>query len=149
MPCPSSGCFVMTKCVRQHKVVKGGKLQKSESSSHLCHHCRRVHKCLASFHKYLCKKVEGLQNNFSLCSFSDSRQHVSDDGVLRERQNMLQEENARLRNMRTCQRCHDHPVGVIFLPCGHIIACTTCAPNIRRCLRCDTVIRATANVFFS
>ena len=32
MPCPSSGCFVMTKCVRQHKVVKGGKLQKSESS---------------------------------------------------------------------------------------------------------------------
>ena len=32
MPCPSSGCFVMTKCVCQHKVVKGGKLQKSESS---------------------------------------------------------------------------------------------------------------------
>ena len=32
MPCPSSGCFVMTKCVRQHKIVKGGKLQKSESS---------------------------------------------------------------------------------------------------------------------
>ena len=32
MPCPSSGCFVMTKCVRRHKVVKGGKLQKSESS---------------------------------------------------------------------------------------------------------------------
>ena len=32
MPCPSSGCFVMTKCIRQHKVVKGGKLQKPESS---------------------------------------------------------------------------------------------------------------------
>ena len=32
MPCPSSACFVVTKCVRQHKVVKGGKLQKSESS---------------------------------------------------------------------------------------------------------------------
>ena len=32
MPCPSSGCFVMIRCVRQHKVVKGGKLQKSESS---------------------------------------------------------------------------------------------------------------------
>ena len=31
IPCPSSGCFVMTKYVRQHKVVKGGKLQKSES----------------------------------------------------------------------------------------------------------------------
>ena len=32
IPGPSSGCFMMTKCVRQHKVVKGGKLQKSESS---------------------------------------------------------------------------------------------------------------------
>ena len=32
MPCPSSGCLVMTKRVRQHKIVKGGKLQKSESS---------------------------------------------------------------------------------------------------------------------
>ena len=31
MPGPSSGCFVMTKSVRQHKIVKGGKLQKSES----------------------------------------------------------------------------------------------------------------------
>ena len=31
MPCPSSGCFVMTKSVRQHKILKGGKLQKSES----------------------------------------------------------------------------------------------------------------------
>ena len=29
---PSSGCFVMTKSVRQHKIVKGGKLQKSEFS---------------------------------------------------------------------------------------------------------------------
>ena len=32
MPCPSSGCFVMTKCVHQHKAVKGGKLQKPEPS---------------------------------------------------------------------------------------------------------------------
>ena len=28
----SSECFVMTKSVRQHKIVKGGKLQESESS---------------------------------------------------------------------------------------------------------------------
>ena len=92
---------------------------------------------------------EELQSDFSLCSFSDNGQQVGVDGNLRERHNMLQEENARLRNMRTCQRCHDHPVGVIFLPCGHIITCATCAPNVRRCLRCDTVIRATVNVIFS
>ena len=32
MPASSSGNFVMTKSVRQHKIVKDGKLQKSESS---------------------------------------------------------------------------------------------------------------------
>ena len=32
MPCPSSGCFVMTKCVHQLKIIKGGKLQKFEPS---------------------------------------------------------------------------------------------------------------------
>ena len=53
MPCPSSGCFVMTKCVCQHKIVKGGKLKRSESSI-MCRRCKRVHKCLASFHKHPC-----------------------------------------------------------------------------------------------
>ena len=32
MPGPSSECFVMTKTIRRHKIVKGGKLQKSEPS---------------------------------------------------------------------------------------------------------------------
>ena len=32
MPGPSSGCFVMIKSVRQHGIVKGGKLQKSKPS---------------------------------------------------------------------------------------------------------------------
>ena len=32
VPDPFSGCFVMTKSVRQHKIGKGRKLQKSESS---------------------------------------------------------------------------------------------------------------------
>lgn len=71
------------------------------------------------------------------------------EGGLHERQQVLQRENARLRDMRMCQRCHVNNVGVIFLPCGHIMACTDCAPNIRRCIRCNAVIRATANVYFS
>ena len=32
IPSPSSGCFVMTRSVHQRKIVKGGKLQKPESS---------------------------------------------------------------------------------------------------------------------
>ena len=32
MPYPSSASFLMTKSARQYKIIKGGKLQKSESS---------------------------------------------------------------------------------------------------------------------
>ena len=40
--------------VRQHKIVKGGKVQESWVLSHLFFHYRRVCRCLASFHKHLC-----------------------------------------------------------------------------------------------
>jgi len=66
-----------------------------------------------------------------------------------ERQRVLQEENDQMRSSRICRQCCTKPVGVIFLPCRHVVACTGCAPNVRRCTRCDAIIRATANIFFS
>ena len=48
----SSGCFVVSKSVSQHMIVKSGKLKKTCVLSHLYPHCRRNHKCLASFHKH-------------------------------------------------------------------------------------------------
>ena len=52
MPCPSSGCFLMTKSVCQHKITKGGK--QSLVISHLFCHCTSVHKPVASFHEHPC-----------------------------------------------------------------------------------------------
>ena len=60
MPCPSSGFFVMTKSVCRHKIVRGGKLQKSESSliSVVIAEGSTVlllqKKCLANFDKHPC-----------------------------------------------------------------------------------------------
>ena len=48
------GCFVMTESFRKLKIVKGGKTPQVWVLSHLCCHCRRVHKCLASFHTHPC-----------------------------------------------------------------------------------------------
>lgn len=84
-----------------------------------------------------------------------STQDIATDGEFNnDRVQQLQQENARLQEMRTCKVCHKNPVGVIFLPCGHIVACTTCAPNVRKCPgpsnnNCQYTIRATANVYFS
>ncbi|CAG2110562.1 unnamed protein product, partial [Medioppia subpectinata] len=40
-------------------------------------------------------------------------------------------------------------IGVVFLPCGHQLACTQCAPCVTDCPICRKVIRGTVKTFFS
>ncbi|PVD28774.1 hypothetical protein C0Q70_11369 [Pomacea canaliculata] len=59
----------------------------------------------------------------------------------------LREENARLKARRLCRTCKTSMVGMIFLPCGHVVSCTECGAKTRHCTLCNELIRATANVF--
>nr|XP_034334622.1 uncharacterized protein LOC117691855 isoform X4 [Crassostrea gigas] len=61
----------------------------------------------------------------------------------------LAEENRLLREQRTCKICLDAEVGVVFLPCGHICCCRTCAPKVGQCPVCRTNIRSKMHVFNS
>ncbi|KAK7107862.1 baculoviral IAP repeat-containing protein 7-like [Littorina saxatilis] len=58
-------------------------------------------------------------------------------------------ENERLKARQKCKICKQAQVGMIFLPCGHILACTQCGPKTRNCTHCGEFIRATANVYLS
>ena len=40
-------------------------------------------------------------------------------------------ENSRLREEKTCKVCMDAEVGVVFLPCGHLVVCPNCAPSLK------------------
>ncbi|CAC5363206.1 unnamed protein product [Mytilus coruscus] len=55
----------------------------------------------------------------------------------------LEEENQNLRDQQTCKICLDEPIAIVFLPCGHLAACVTCAPALRRCPICRTFIKGT------
>ena len=59
----------------------------------------------------------------------------------------LQETNRRLRQRQTCRLCRDRAVDTIFLPCGHLCTCESCAATIRACCLCHVVIRGTAHVY--
>ncbi|KAK7107747.1 hypothetical protein V1264_015611 [Littorina saxatilis] len=59
----------------------------------------------------------------------------------------LQETNHRLRRRVTCRLCGNRPVDTIFLPCGHLCTCETCAATIRMCCLCNDRIRGTAHVY--
>lgn len=61
----------------------------------------------------------------------------------------LELENARLKEQRTCKVCMDTEVGVVFLPCGHLICCVNCAPSLKDCAVCRTPIQGTVRTFMS
>nr|CAD7399306.1 unnamed protein product [Timema cristinae] len=59
----------------------------------------------------------------------------------------LLEENRRLKDARQCKICMDKDATVVFLPCAHLITCTTCAPSLNNCPMCRKNIRGTVRTF--
>ena len=54
-------------------------------------------------------------------------------------------ENQRLK----CKICLDNEVGVIFLPCRHLISCVSCAPRLRDCGVCRKFIKRKIKAFIA
>ncbi|XP_019365661.1 PREDICTED: baculoviral IAP repeat-containing protein 7 isoform X1 [Gavialis gangeticus] len=54
-----------------------------------------------------------------------------------------------LQEERMCKVCMDKDVSVVFVPCGHLVACAECAPNLRRCPICRASIQGSVRTFLS
>ncbi|XP_059152420.1 baculoviral IAP repeat-containing protein 7-like [Physella acuta] len=61
----------------------------------------------------------------------------------------LMEENRLLKEQRQCKICMDEEVCVVFLPCGHLVCCSTCAPALTSCPICRAKIRGTVRTYIS
>lgn len=61
----------------------------------------------------------------------------------------MQVENAQMKRQMRCKVCLNADVGVVFLPCGHLVVCKNCAPNLRSCPVCRRRINETIKVFMS
>ncbi|XP_055372378.1 death-associated inhibitor of apoptosis 2 [Condylostylus longicornis] len=61
----------------------------------------------------------------------------------------LEEENRKLKDARTCKVCMDDEVGVVFLPCGHLVTCVQCAPGVTVCPLCRSGIKGYVRTFLS
>ncbi|XP_055904707.1 death-associated inhibitor of apoptosis 2 [Eupeodes corollae] len=61
----------------------------------------------------------------------------------------LEEENRKLKDARLCKVCMDEEVGVVFLPCGHLVTCVQCAPGVSQCPLCRTAIKGFVRTFLS
>jgi baculoviral IAP repeat-containing protein 2/3 len=54
----------------------------------------------------------------------------------------------RLKNVE-CKICMAEEVGVVFLPCGHLLSCVMCAPAMITCPLCRQQIRGRVRTFLS
>ncbi|XP_067914728.1 baculoviral IAP repeat-containing protein 7-like [Heterodontus francisci] len=60
-----------------------------------------------------------------------------------------EEQLRQLKNERTCKVCLDKEVSIVFIPCGHLVVCRDCAPNLRSCPICRALIRGSVRAFMS
>jgi Inhibitor of Apoptosis domain/Zinc finger, C3HC4 type (RING finger) len=58
---------------------------------------------------------------------------------------VLYEENKRL----VCIICLDKEIGTVFVPCGHFVTCTVCAPGISKCPMCRSDIKSFVRTFLA
>ncbi|XP_072414269.1 baculoviral IAP repeat-containing protein 7-like isoform X2 [Chiloscyllium punctatum] len=71
-------------------------------------------------------------------------------GATTQRMDLSAEEQLRqLKNERTCKVCLDKEVSIVFIPCGHLVVCNDCAPNLRTCPICRAIIRGSVRAFMS
>lgn len=48
-----------------------------------------------------------------------------------------------------CRVCMVQERGVVFLPCGHLATCPSCAASVTECVMCRTPIAGTLRTFLS
>jgi baculoviral IAP repeat-containing protein 7/8 len=48
-----------------------------------------------------------------------------------------------------CKICYTEEIGILFLPCGHIVACVKCAPSLSVCAVCRQPVTATVRAYLS
>ena len=89
--------------------------------------------------------AEGIFNELTRISISEGTGSTSEAAVKEggdDDIDGLVEGNRDLRNQMLCKICLDREVKIVFLPCGHLVACQICASAMRECPVCRGHIRA-------
>lgn len=54
-----------------------------------------------------------------------------------------------LTDQTACKICYAEEIGVVFLPCGHLVSCVNCAPSLKTCAVCRKPFSATVRAYLS
>lgn len=66
-----------------------------------------------------------------------------------EGQEEIHKQIQQMRDERSCKICFEHEASVVFLPCGHLSSCTTCATALSSCPVCRAQIQGLVRAFMA
>jgi hypothetical protein len=72
-----------------------------------------------------------------------------EDIITKHDEDILRRENLRLKDERLCKICADKELGVVFIPCGHFVTCTSCAASLPKCPVCRSTITNLVKTYLS
>ena len=61
----------------------------------------------------------------------------------------LEKENIDLKEQRLCKICMVDNSSIVFLPCGHLVACAACSPALNICPICREPIKGIVRTFIA
>ena len=61
----------------------------------------------------------------------------------------LEERMKQLEDQRQCKICLNSVADVVFVPCGHLCSCISCAQSLRKCPICRVKIEKAIKTYLS
>lgn len=91
------------------------------------------------------KKHTGEENKVEVASSEEVLEAATKDTVA----TLEADENKSEEGVKLCKICYKNELGVVFLPCGHMVACADCASALTECAVCRKPLQATVRAFLS
>ncbi|XP_069136336.1 uncharacterized protein [Argopecten irradians] len=99
-----------------------------------------------------CPQIEGMTHRENITEIPDKTDSNDvkdeDNDLLANTFETLQRENTLMKERATCKICCDGDIQLIFLPCGHLVACRQCGVAVTVCLICSATVQGTLKTVF-
>ncbi|KAJ8932882.1 hypothetical protein NQ314_014363 [Rhamnusium bicolor] len=101
--------------------------------------------------EYIEKVKEGKERQLSVSSTSGvkTKEEPATAEALSEKCEKFNSKETEAAEKTLCKICYKNELGVVFLPCGHIVACVDCAAALKTCAVCRKPLQATVRAFLS
>jgi len=99
----------------------------------------------------LVEAVLAIPENFETVAPGDEENGVELQAATFPQEQVLTplEEIRQLEESRRCKRCHREDACVVFMPCGHLVCCVSCADEVEQCPVCKEFIQERVRSFIS